>query len=197
MKLIIVRHAETVENVKGIIQGHRPGKLSEKGIEQTKKLARILRSERILNIYSSDLARAIDTTNEIKKYHPGVPVRYLKLLRERNLGELEGKSRDELLSTEIYPNSGILKTAEGESIEDLFSRASQILELIYSAHPDDTVLLVMHGGAGKALISILENSGQEGYASLPRLENASISIYHINSSMNFQKVVFNNTDHLF
>ena len=39
MRLILTRHGETEENATGIRQGHLPGKLSEKGIEQAKKLA--------------------------------------------------------------------------------------------------------------------------------------------------------------
>ncbi len=33
MRLIIVRHGETEENLNEIIQGHLSGKLTEKGIE--------------------------------------------------------------------------------------------------------------------------------------------------------------------
>ena len=196
MKLIIVRHAETIENSNGIIQGHRPGKLSPKGIEQAKKLARTLRSERILYIYSSDLARAVDTTGEIIKYHPGVPVRFLEIMRERNLGELEGKKKDELLHPGNEKKPLILHTEEGESVEELIKRAGKILELMISAHPDDTVLLVMHGGTGKALISLLENSGENGYTTLPQLFNAGISIYQLYENGNSEKITFNNTEHL-
>lgn len=196
MKLIIVRHAETVENSHGIIQGHRHGKLSSEGLEQAKKLAQALRSERIRNIYSSDLARAVDTTAEIIKYHPGVPVRYLEIMRERNLGELEGKKKDELRHPENEKKPLVLHTEEGESVEELIKRAGRILELMISAHPDDTVLLVIHGGTGKAMISILERSGQEGYSALPRLSNAGVSIYRVFENGNSEKIVFNSTDHL-
>lgn len=196
MKLIIVRHAETIENSNGIIQGHRPGKLSPEGIEQAKKLARTLRSERIRNIYSSDLARAVDTTAEIVKYHPGVPVRYLEIMRERNLGELEGKKKEELQHPENEKKPLVLHTEEGESVKELIKRAEKLLELMISAHPDDTVLLVIHGGTGKAVISLLENSGQKGYTSLPRLLNASISIYQVHENGHSEKITFNNTEHL-
>ena len=67
MKLIIARHGETEENKKGILQGHLPGKLTELGIEQSKKLALRLKNEKIDAIYSSDLARASNTAKEIIK----------------------------------------------------------------------------------------------------------------------------------
>ena len=96
MKLIIARHGETIENQKEIIQGQRLGTLSENGIEQAKKLALRLKSEKIDYIYSSDLARAKDTTKEIIKFHQNVPIEYVKELRERNLGEFEGKTKKEI-----------------------------------------------------------------------------------------------------
>ena len=47
MRLILTRHGETEENVADIIQGHLPGKLSEKGIAQVKKVAKRLKDEKI------------------------------------------------------------------------------------------------------------------------------------------------------
>ena len=63
MKLIIVRHGETIENQAKILQGHLPGTLSNKGIEQAKTIALNLKQEKIAAIYSSDLARAADTAH--------------------------------------------------------------------------------------------------------------------------------------
>ena len=45
MRLIITRHGETEENIKGIHQGHMPGILSKLGIEQAKKLALRLKND--------------------------------------------------------------------------------------------------------------------------------------------------------
>jgi len=96
MKLILVRHGETEENKKGILQGHLPGKLTELGRDQAKKLALRLKDEKIDAIFSSDLARASDTTREIAKYHPNVPLFFVEELREKNQGSLTGKSIKEI-----------------------------------------------------------------------------------------------------
>ena len=53
MKVILVRHGETEENKKGIMQGHIPGKLSKLGIEQAKRLAFKLKDEK-LSLHFSD-----------------------------------------------------------------------------------------------------------------------------------------------
>ncbi|MFQ6617233.1 MAG: histidine phosphatase family protein [Fidelibacterota bacterium] len=39
MKIYLIRHGETEENLRGIVQGHFPGKLTPKGIIQAEKLA--------------------------------------------------------------------------------------------------------------------------------------------------------------
>jgi len=67
MRLILVRHALTVENeqgiIQGIIQGHLPGMISEQWVRDAEKLALRLKNEKISTIYSSDFARAKDPCN--------------------------------------------------------------------------------------------------------------------------------------
>ena len=58
MRLIIVRHGETNENVQKIVQGQKLGSLSERGWKQTKLLAERLKDEKVDIIISSDLERA-------------------------------------------------------------------------------------------------------------------------------------------
>ena len=83
MRLILTRHGETEENVAGISQGQLlPGKLTDKGIEQAKKLASRLKDEKVDAIYSSDLARSADTAKIIAKYHSKVKFHLAKELRE-------------------------------------------------------------------------------------------------------------------
>lgn len=79
MKLIITRHGETEENKAGIIQGYLPGHLSKTGIEQAKKVVLRLKDEKIDFIYSSDLDRAANTAKEIAKFHPDVPIEFVKI----------------------------------------------------------------------------------------------------------------------
>ena len=45
MKLLVVRHGQTEENAAEIIQGHIPGHLSAKGIQQSKDLAEELKNK--------------------------------------------------------------------------------------------------------------------------------------------------------
>ncbi len=95
MKLIIVRHGETVENATGICQGQSYGTLSEKGKEQARKVAERLKEHALDVAYVSDLERTKETAKEILKYHPDIPVIFSKEIRERSWGIFEGKLREE------------------------------------------------------------------------------------------------------
>lgn len=66
-RLLLVRHGETVDNVNKIIQGQTHGRLTLNGIEQAHELGRQLRGEHIDVFLSSDLARAVETLEIIKK----------------------------------------------------------------------------------------------------------------------------------
>ena len=73
MKLIFVRHGETIENQNHTIQGQTPGQLSEEGKEQARLVAERLKEVKIDKIFTSDLARAKDTAKEIAKFHQDIP----------------------------------------------------------------------------------------------------------------------------
>jgi broad specificity phosphatase PhoE len=123
MKLIIVRHGETPDNINDISQGQRETVLTEKGREQAIKLAERLKDEKIDFIYSSDLKRTKQTLQEILKFHDS-PVVYSNLLRERANGHYEGNPRSAFIKER--EESGIpkleFKSPSGESVLDILER---------------------------------------------------------------------------
>lgn len=148
MRLILVRHGETEENVAKINQGHMPGKLTQKGIEQTKKLALRLKDEKIDKIFVSDLKRCVDTAAEIIKFHPKAEVIYEPAVREQNLGIFEGMTHGSM--RKAAEAAGIdpyeLKPEGGESFQELRNRISTFMEQLIKKEHDKTVLIVSHGG---------------------------------------------------
>jgi broad specificity phosphatase PhoE len=81
------------------MEGHLDGEHTEKGQKQSQVnyilflqlLAFRLSFATFSQIFSSDLERAKQTTKDILTYHNDTPVEYLSYLRERCLGNLEGK----------------------------------------------------------------------------------------------------------
>jgi broad specificity phosphatase PhoE len=149
MRIILVRHGQTEENATGIIQGHLPGRLSARGREQVRRLAERLARERIDAAYSSDLARARDTTEAIMRLHPGVPVTWCRDLRERFLGRYQGRSGSDL------DRSRLAEAEEVEKDEQILDRARRVLRLVREEHRSGTVLLSGHGGINYAIVAVI------------------------------------------
>ncbi|KAF8809107.1 phosphoglycerate mutase-like protein, partial [Phlegmacium glaucopus] len=91
-RIYLVRHGETQANRDEIIQGHLDAALNDKGFEQARLVGEALKRIKFHNVaFSSDLSRAVSTAEEILIHHPEVKMVKQEELRERYMGELEGK----------------------------------------------------------------------------------------------------------
>lgn len=195
MKLYITRHGETIENKAGILQGHSEGTLSETGIEQAEKLSAKLKDEKFSIIYSSDLGRAAGTTAIISKHHPGVPVIYTKDLRERDLGEFQGKTRKEC-GWDIKAGSKYPEPENGEKTPDVYLRAQKFYTYLLNNHMNDNLLVVTHGFTGKILSGIITGISPDDIVITASLKNTSLSIYEIYEPGKYHTISFDSTVHL-
>jgi broad specificity phosphatase PhoE len=153
MNLFLVRHGETKENEAGILMGHHHGILTDKGKQQARETAELLKGHKLSHIYSSDLARCVDTAEFIKEFHPDTPLTFTKELRERNLGALQGQPATSV-DWDGLPGEGDDKKPEnGESIAELKVRALAFIETLYKQHSTESILLVSHNGWIKQVIS--------------------------------------------
>src|SRR3989344_1189461 len=195
MKFIIVRHAETTDNKQGIIQGHRDPNLSSQGKLQAQKLAQRLKSEKIDEIYTSDLTRCKETAAAIAVFHPSVKIHNAPLLRERNHGEFEGKKQDEI-SKENYEK--FFHTLEqrpkgGESWIDVGKRAEKFIQGLHTS--DKTVLLVTHGGTIIGLLCLLTNTPAKQASKFFVQGNTCVNIVEVAEDKSHKVHVLNCTKH--
>jgi len=195
MKIIIVRHGETEENVKKIIQGHIQGNLTSLGIEQAKKVAERLKDEKIDTIFSSDLKRAVDTTNKIIKFHPDISLELRKDVRERYLGKLQGKRLDDFNFKED-DKTKITEEAGAEKIEDLVERAGNFIKDILEGHYGKNILLVTHGGFISAINSKLLNEDWVKMHSENKPKNTCLTIYEFDKNKKPKLILDNCVKHL-
>jgi broad specificity phosphatase PhoE len=158
MKIIIVRHGETEDNVKRIVQGQRQGKLTKKGVEQAKKLAQRLKDEKIDVIFSSDLQRAKDTTKEIAKFHK-VTIYYTSELREISFGVYQGKPYESYWDDFHRSGYSIIdfKPEKGENTIELKERLQKFLDKLLKEYKGKIVLISAHGRVNRMLLAILFN----------------------------------------
>jgi broad specificity phosphatase PhoE len=150
MRLILVRHAETVENAAGINQGWRPGKLDALGKRQAARLARRLAREHIDVIYASDLRRVRQTLAPLRRLRPDIRVVTTRALREQNLGIYEGTRYGTMRAAAERAGSSLrlLTVAGGESIPQMARRVDRFTESVIAKYSrtGKTVCFYTHGG---------------------------------------------------
>lgn len=200
MKLILTRHGLTIENTEGRVQGHNPGTLHEKGIEQAQKLGTRFKDDKFNIIYSSDLKRASDTAYQIHLHHPEVPIVFTEKLRERNFSLLTGNTKEEFGFDKYQPfpaiwidNPEILKKYKIETKTDMLKRAKEFIDEVYEKHKNDTVVLVSHGSFSKALTAVIIG---KDYSEVEMLSNTGVSIFEIDEDKNHKIILHNCTKHL-
>ena len=144
-KIFLVRHGETIDNVRQIMQGQTQGDLTERGREQAQQVAERLAQEHLDAVIASDLRRAIQTAEIIAAPH-WLSVIQTPLLRERDWGGFTGRFIPDLKG-EVWPD-------DIESEEELLSRARTLLLYITTTFPGKRVVAVGHGIINKAILAV-------------------------------------------
>jgi broad specificity phosphatase PhoE len=196
MKLIIVRHAETVANVKRLDQGVGPGILTRNGVAQARRTAEFLKAHEIDFIYSSDLKRAKDTIAEIKK-EVKAPVRFVKELRERALGDFEDQPYGSIKRFVKENNLDYItyKPNKGESIKEAFARIWDFYKRCALSHKEDTILWMSHGGMIRRVLMHVMKADAARHKEL-HPDNCAVSIIEIDPHYKSKVTLINYTAHL-
>lgn len=151
MKLIAIRHGETEWNKQGREMGQLDSPLTALGMKQAQTIADRLSSLAFTALYSSDLGRARDTA-EIIASRCGKVVQLDDGLRERNMGIFQGLTRSEMydrfpMERGEYERIGFeYVIPNGESARQRLARSVRVTTAIAKRHPNETVVVVTHGG---------------------------------------------------
>lgn len=148
VRLLLVRHGETIDNANHIMQGQTQGRLTAKGEEQVREAAERLKDERIDAFFSSDLRRAIDTCRIIAAPHKAEIIA-TPLLRERDWGGFTRRYIPDLKDA-AWPD-------DIETIDALKARAADFIVLLRRDYAEKTVLAVGHGIINKAIQAVFYN----------------------------------------
>ncbi len=167
--IFLVRHGETVDNARQIMQGQTQGELNQRGREQAEQVAQRLVSEPLDAIVASDLHRAIQTAEIIAEPH-GLPVVTTPLLRERDWGSFTGRFIPDLRN-EVWPD-------DIESEEALLERARSFLINMTATYPGKRVVAVGHGIINKAVLAVY---AQCTMREVQRMMNAEVRILTMSS----------------
>jgi broad specificity phosphatase PhoE len=157
MKLIIVRHGETEENVKKIIQGKGNNRLTEKGKKQAKEVGKQLKSKyKIDMVFCSPLKRCQETLEEILSEYPIEGEIFMSnLIEERDFGEYDGIELSLINWEEINENNKLNQKMGVEPWSDVEKRVNLFLEDLKLEDDKKTILIVSHGGPIRVMINRL------------------------------------------
>ncbi len=160
MKLILVRHGETLSNRENRVQGITDTELSDYGRIQAGKLAESLRNEPIDCIVSSPLKRAYQTAQAIGKFH-NTAIEVENKLQEMNHGDFENVTIAELKEKHLpflkqwFDDPASVAMPNGESLYDLQIRAWGAIEKIIANSKN--ILVVSHGMAIMTILCKIKN----------------------------------------
>lgn len=162
MELYITRHAETVWNLEGRLQGSMNSPLTKKGRIQSAQLGRRLAETAIDTVLTSPAERAMETARLIIGERK-LPLQEVDALRELDMGMWEGRSIEELKRENEEALHRFLfdpyaKAAHGgENLLDLYERMLLAMEEIKRQYEGHTVLVVTHGVSQKMLLHPYSN----------------------------------------
>lgn len=173
--LYFVRHGESETNAADILAGQRDVALTEKGIEQARKLGRELSARHFHadTIIASDLKRA-QTTAEIIAKAVGYsdPIIIIGELRESYGGGFEGRPNREYHAA----SDADIIAAGGESREDFAARVVRADALVRMRARGVTIV-VAHKGVYRMMKTLAEAKSPQLIESAPVPPNATLLEY--------------------
>ena len=149
--VLLIRHGQSEGNAERRFGGHTATPLSPRGRRQANATAHALKGEELTAIYSSDLARAVETAEPLAKL-TGLPVNSTNAFRERSVGVMEGLTFEDAAQQHPDQYAALLRRdfehvlTGGESYRQLLDRAWQKLDEIIAQHKDGRIAVFSHTG---------------------------------------------------
>jgi len=185
----LVRHGETPGNARRFLQFPETP-LSERGIEQARRLGERLARHEVARILSSDYARAEATAACIAEAS-GAPLEREPLLRERDFGALRGTPYADL---QVNPFAPDYAPPDGETWEVFHARVDRAWERVLEAVEAGPVVVVTHG---LVCLSLAANHLTLPESETPALTGlANTSLTSVESTPPHRVTRFNCTAHL-
>jgi 2,3-bisphosphoglycerate-dependent phosphoglycerate mutase len=164
VQIVYETHALSVDNERGFGTGWLEGELSERGRELARELGDRRRDDGIAAVYTSDLGRAVETT-EIAFGGSGIPIHRDWRLRECNYGELNGKP---LSRFEGEPPRRIdVPYPGGESYREVAGRVRGFLDDLPPDLDGARIVVVGHAATRWALEHLLDGTPLEALVGAP------------------------------
>ena len=183
VKLILVRHALTVDNQKSRLSGHIDSSISEEGKEQIDKITNYLKDFDIDKIYTTTSSRTKDTVKKLSELK-SIEIIEKESLKEISFGDFEGLTFDEIKDKypkefqDMIEKGYEYKYPNGESLIYSYNRVCIELDNIISNNDDRTILICSHGGTIRNIITYLISNSYKYHWNF-KIDNGSVTILEI------------------
>ena len=183
VKLILVRHALTVDNQKSRLSGHIDSSISEEGKEQIDKIINYLKDFYIDKIYTTTSSRTKDTVKKLSELK-SIEIIEKESLKEISFGDFEGLTFDEIKDKypkefqDMIEKGYEYKYPNGESLIDSYNRVCIELDNIISNNDDRTILICSHGGTIRNIITYLISNSYKYHWNF-KIDNGSVTILEV------------------
>ncbi|HET6374756.1 MAG TPA: 2,3-bisphosphoglycerate-dependent phosphoglycerate mutase [Methylocella sp.] len=177
--LVLLRHGQSVWNMKNIFTGWKDPDLTPQGIEEARAAGRCLKSKGLVfdRAFTSNLVRAQHTLEIVLSElgTPGIEVTRDRALNERDYGVLCGTNKDDAIrrfgdeQVDLWRRSYDVRPPGGESLKDTVARVlpyycQRILPEVLNSR---RVIVAGHGNSLRALVMVLDQLTPE---TIPELE---------------------------
>jgi 2,3-bisphosphoglycerate-dependent phosphoglycerate mutase len=199
-ELLLVRHGESIPSRDDrpfpMVDGQGDPELDPRGHEQAERVADRLQHEEIGAIYVSTMQRTAQTAAPLAG-RLGIRPRVEPDLREVHLGEWEGTFRRHVaeghpLAVKMFAEQRWDVLPGGEPADAFATRVRAAVTRIAGAHPDETVVVVSHGGVIGQILALATDA--RGFA-FTGSDNAGISHLVVTGDRWIVRC-FNDTSHL-
>ncbi|GAB6189798.1 alpha-ribazole phosphatase [Marinitoga arctica] len=159
MSLILVRHVETIANIKKVFSGNTDFPITKNGKNQLYFLSNKLKSEKIDYIISSPLKRAKYTALELSKLF-NKNIKYDDRIKEIDFGKFEGKNIEEIQHEfpEEYKrwmeNYKKYCFPNGECFLNFYNRIKSFVDELQK---NKSYLIITHGGVIRLIYILINN----------------------------------------
>lgn len=147
-EIVLIRHAESIDNKKGLWSGRTNCNLTEAGRKAAHELGQHLKND-FNEIYCSPLTRTKETLKEI---FPDVIPIYDERLVEISIGSWEQTKKEDYDETlKSLFRQGIYSPPNGEYHQDVDERITSFLTELFETKQDKKILVVTHNAILRAI----------------------------------------------
>ncbi|MFD9223947.1 histidine phosphatase family protein [Streptomyces sp. NPDC060064] len=180
-RVVLWRHGQTAWNLERRFQGTTDIALTETGVVQARRSARLLASLRPDVILASDLKRAAATAGELAEL-TGLDITYEAALRETYAGAWQGLTHEEIVAQygeqyAAWKRGEPVRRGGGELETEVADRAAPVVLHHAEKLPEDgTLVVVSHGGTIRTTIGRLLGLEAHHWEGLGGLSNCCWSV---------------------